>query len=491
MVQVANTCNSIKAGLRGAIDSNQLISRLNEISGADGGASEPAAPRSRWSPRLRFPTQSPAPEAQKDFERHCSAELLRDGGRPAYPPGLLDDVFEKPPDAHADLLRPWADADGRTVFARQLRRWRDFWKWQVDNRELAAAKEDSEELSAAFLEEKRRHFEATGSGEMTRELKFAQTMRRVWEEEEEVVARQRQRVRFREGLVGGGGLGLAKYTEAARARLADQGFTKTCRFHRDPRRQDRWTEWVEYLEFECWWLDYRKKEARQLQVQYDIAREKLLKADVLMDSETPEGIWREGGDEFGCDGNESINNRRKTAIAEFMLEIQVFRSAKSDEGRHQGWVRWALDQEPLIEAELKASMPATEAGLSHVKSRKRGRGLDETEEAPTKKRRSPRFAEKDDSEAASTLDGRGKKKRRRDEDVQIAERETQPVAKRQSHSCDKKATHMNQRSAPPKKRRATGSTAAGSGGGATETTASVLRRSKRRVIRPTRYPDGT
>ncbi|KAK0612314.1 hypothetical protein B0T17DRAFT_499747, partial [Bombardia bombarda] len=68
-------------------------------------------------------------------------ELLDEGGLPAYPIDLLEEVSADP-EQYRNQLRPWQEYPDtgklywNDVFQKQLKRWRDFRAWQIDNRGL-------------------------------------------------------------------------------------------------------------------------------------------------------------------------------------------------------------------------------------------------------------------------------------------------------------------------------------------------------------------
>ncbi|KAI0536605.1 hypothetical protein GGR58DRAFT_474957 [Xylaria digitata] len=74
-------------------------------------------------------------------------------------------------------------------------------------------------------------------------------MQKRWKQEQ--VYRKQQQERLREVPQGG----FAEYTEAARRRLARHGFARPFQLLEDPEQQDERVTWIEYLGFECWWLD--------------------------------------------------------------------------------------------------------------------------------------------------------------------------------------------------------------------------------------------
>ena len=73
---------------------------------------------------------------------------------------------------------------------------------------------------------------------------------------------------------------LSRYTAATRRLLIDCGFVQPFELHADPKQQDQWTTYVEYLAFECFWLGRFAKAAQKLRVEHDAGWEGLVKARV-------------------------------------------------------------------------------------------------------------------------------------------------------------------------------------------------------------------
>ncbi|KAK3338577.1 hypothetical protein B0H65DRAFT_435708, partial [Neurospora tetraspora] len=61
----------------------------------------------------------------------------------------------------------------------------------------------------------------------------------------------------------------------------DYGFVQPFQLQADPKQQDQWTTFVEYLAFECFFLDELTPFVRKLRPQHDAEWEKLVKAGVV------------------------------------------------------------------------------------------------------------------------------------------------------------------------------------------------------------------
>ncbi|XP_044719102.1 uncharacterized protein HRG_07667 [Hirsutella rhossiliensis] len=118
------------------LDLNELEARLRDVS--DGNRTSLPSP-SRTAERLGSMTPGTMRERwARDGETEAYHDLVNDGGRPLYPIDLLDQVLKNSGE-HGEMLRPWqnpSDPKSWSLFERQLQRWQDFRKWQIDNRDL-------------------------------------------------------------------------------------------------------------------------------------------------------------------------------------------------------------------------------------------------------------------------------------------------------------------------------------------------------------------
>ncbi|KAI6312016.1 hypothetical protein MCOR21_004335 [Pyricularia oryzae] len=282
------------------IDYNELVTRLEAISRAE---MEPPL----WDDKdLLFlhPTTAQATTCGgsttaagvgREGKRHqirCYHALVAEGGRPPCPLDLLRDVYRQPTE-HVELMKPWlgdpvfftGSADELGVFSRPLQRWRQFRRWQADNRGVALPGDDQD--LAAFRE-------ASG-------LKAADSMQQAAAEvagerdgdDGQVEARwraRRDRRRWEREMCREVGSfadsSFDDYVEAVRRRLHAHGFTDHFQLLRDADVQDTPDTWAEYLGFECWWLDWRDAELWRHRVQRDATWAELRRAGVLRDGET-------------------------------------------------------------------------------------------------------------------------------------------------------------------------------------------------------------
>lgn len=255
---VANAvCSSVSAQVQVPqhIDFAQVFARLVNID-SERSSSRPAAPASPSPPPqqpARLPTPSPEPDAGKAYETKCFHELVNVGGRPPVPLDLLNAIYNDYA-PFAERLEPWQEspvclsADDLGVFSRPLARWKAFHRWQHNNRGETVSAGDT---WMEFRQQKQLHYESMGLVQLTTAPDFHETIQRMWQQEQ--VRRQRERDKVREVAAGS----FRDYADAARRRLCRHGFTEDFQLLEDPQQQDQRLTWIEYLEFEYWWLDKR------------------------------------------------------------------------------------------------------------------------------------------------------------------------------------------------------------------------------------------
>nr|EAQ71313.1 hypothetical protein MGCH7_ch7g720 [Pyricularia oryzae 70-15] len=200
----------------------------------------------------------------KRYQIRCYHALVAEGGRPPCPLDLLRDVYRQPTE-HVELMKPWlgdpvfftGSADELGVFSRPPQRWRQFRRWQADNRGVALPGDDQD--LAAFRE-------ASG-------LKAADSTQQAAAE----MAGERD---------GDDGQVEARWRARRDRRRWEREMCRGGRLLRDADVQDTPDTWAEYLGFECWWLDWRDAELWRHRVQRDATWAELRRAGVLRDGET-------------------------------------------------------------------------------------------------------------------------------------------------------------------------------------------------------------
>lgn len=371
---------------------------------------------------------------RRESETKAYHDLLDDGGRPYYPIVMLDQVLRNP-DVFAQLLRPWHPhrykglpqgrrLDDSQVFESQLERWGDFGRWQRDNREI---EDDDDGGFPAFVE----RVKQDGKGDyrhdhMDRWAKWAAEIDAdpsVLESEWNFL--QRERDRQRRSCREQGCRGFPDYAAAVKRRLARHGFDRPFELKQDPTQQDRLTTWIEYLNFEYWWLDWYTETPERLKPDLDRTWQELVDMKVLWPHDTQKSVRRWGL----LDGGESskavrqaklkaeeiynltqldpervhipeakrismmeaattrlnaaqawheLDQKRNKCILPFIRRTTDLRFVEEDVARQRILLRWVLDDVPLVEAEM------AQAGADKGDIERRKRSL-ATEEDHTRK----------------------------------------------------------------------------------------------------------
>ncbi|KAI0549732.1 hypothetical protein F4679DRAFT_595523 [Xylaria curta] len=348
-------------------------------------------------------------------------KLVDEGGRPLYPVDFIQDMFQDP-DNYAETLRPWqvniSPVSPSGIFEKQLQRWRDFRKWQNDNR----GREDDDGGFPAYVERQKYAIQQKCIGKQAAVETKEATAKRLAEIEadpsclksdwEEIQwERERQRHNFRER----GCRGFHDYAEAVKRRLARHGFTQPFELDEDPKKQDKLTTWIEYLNYEYWWLDKYTSDIERLEPGHDKAWQELVDMDILRPHETKEFVRtmaspmeRQAEEdqamkavqmakseamriyvstqedperlripkakrismlEVGTEKLIAAKRRfgqiqsRNDRITEFIRATFDYAGARRHTARHRVLVQWVLDQVPLVEAEMnpsKANRPGSD-----------------------------------------------------------------------------------------------------------------------------------
>lgn len=365
-------------------------------------------------------------------EAEAYRDLLKDSGRPVYPISHLERVSRKP-EEHCEMLQPfWGyPRDPRCpwlVFKRQLRRWRDFRKWQIDNRGL----EDDDGGFPAYTAKMKTLYARDGYTEGLAKIETDPTyLNSGWENDRRVRRWQRHHQREK------GCNGFLGYVDAVKRRLARHGFTRPFQLLEDPQRQDALTTWIEYLVFEYWWLDRHQDSVNRLEPDHNERWQQMVDLKVLKPHETKDFIrttpssmergrerdqaWtmkvaaeaeakrlrlRTPADlERICMSKEEhvrvlqaakekaavaqeryeSTKRRVDIITLFIRATFDYQDAKKNAACHTALVQWVADQIPLIEAELRRS-PTPDSRLGQT-SKKRSLAQCDASETHQKRRK--------------------------------------------------------------------------------------------------------
>ncbi|KAM3429694.1 hypothetical protein NHJ13734_008069 [Beauveria thailandica] len=234
------------------LDPGELFDRLAAVRDRK----EPSSPDSS----SRSSTGSPPPrESNVRLEGISYQELVQRQGRPALPLEYLSGEVTKGRRKKQERL--WVDKDYKAVhkddvapvFSGQLEDWLAFrHRWQWDNRGKAESGEGFNE----HLASETKHFSDRGHGGWVKKKGFEAATRKVWDFYR---AQAEPAAECRAGST------LSAYTEAANQRLSNHGFLKRVEFAENPREQDMWTTWVEYLDYIYYWQDSYAKKVRKVE----------------------------------------------------------------------------------------------------------------------------------------------------------------------------------------------------------------------------------
>ncbi|KAH7308992.1 hypothetical protein B0I35DRAFT_482741 [Stachybotrys elegans] len=203
-------------------------------------------------PTSRSSTVEPPENEEYEYEIKCHQALLDDNCRPLFHVNLLPHI-EANPDAHIGLLRPWiiqqhpADVEGQwQALSRQWNRWNEFRAWQLHGRRRRPG-------FGAYLDAYRRNYLMRGGfSRRAAEPKFEQAARLLWERDYGDYCQDEEDVE--------------KHAEVVR-RLLPRGFVigRPLKLLMDPKTQDPWTTYTEYLAFEAERLYLLVKDAQRLE----------------------------------------------------------------------------------------------------------------------------------------------------------------------------------------------------------------------------------
>ncbi|KAL9024581.1 MAG: hypothetical protein Q9196_006414 [Gyalolechia fulgens] len=216
-----------------SIDATALVALLHHIPSE----SEHRTMQSYYPSPSCGSTVEPPEDEDREHEIKCHQALLDDGCRPLFHVRLLPQI-EANPDAYVHLLRPWASQKHPTdpreawqALSKQWDRWKEFRVWQLRGRRRRPGFDE-------YLDAYRRdYFMSGGISSGTAEADFERVARLCWEDEYD----------YEDGE------DVERHAERLGRRLVQQALVLRRPFSllADPKGQDQWTTYVEYLAFEA------------------------------------------------------------------------------------------------------------------------------------------------------------------------------------------------------------------------------------------------
>ena len=384
-------------------------------------------------------TDSTPPTPISEKEKASYGELVKRGGRPFYPIERHEEISGNL-EAHRDFLYPWLEdmdllGDERRIFGRQELDWRIFRVWQRSFREGFDARKERGSFLRKFINPPRDSF--------------------------------MQDFQFQDA-------GFDGYNEAIKKLLAEHGFTRPFRLEEDQHKQDKLTEWIEYLGFKHVLHDKDIRTMKLLQPTVDKGWKELVDSQVLLPHHTKEYVLSYDFPYKDIEMNRQAQNALEEAISkvqaltgsvdldapdpdvspEALQQIQAarnkrdeaqgeinrlveirdrigifynpdpirrYRDAFNDLPVRKAQLAWILDQVPLIETEMGVAAVATTE--PPIAGSKRRRGVHEDDSVTTNEK-SPKKQRQNSEEPSPASDLKAGIVENRGEETPGSSRET-------------------------------------------------------------------
>ncbi|KAL8855291.1 MAG: hypothetical protein Q9178_008063 [Gyalolechia marmorata] len=314
--------------------------------------------------------------------------IIRAGGRPVISLTELRTLSEmakqraKKAALFVDLPIKCSDGYIPPVFSSQLAHWNSFQLyWQWGNRGKAATKQGFTAFLAAMKEE----YLAYGEEDMVADDAALENMaRRMWEFEQPRVAHADSK-------------DLEAYERAVRRRLAARGFTTSFQLLQDPRGQDEWTTWVEYLNFVYWQQERDNAAMKKAEPRYRRAMEELQRANEQLPAAHERGsLAQQLKAATKCLENTCKRFNKIRDDVEAYLKYETFVR------RHQLRAEWVLEQLSLIEMGDNGSK---DLDMRHSEAKEAHRTLTKNDANAGRPRKRKGRQESQDEDEGDTLDG--------------------------------------------------------------------------------------
>lgn len=222
-------------------------------------------------------------------------------------------------------------------------------------------------------------------------------------------------------------------------RLARHDFTRPFELDEDPEKQDKLTTWIEYLNYECWWLDKYMSDIERLAPKHDELWQELVKKKILRPHETQTFLRTRASPIERANERENADRAVKRAeseakriyaltqkdtkrlsipkarrvtmlrqstekllaakrrleliqirndrLTQFVRATFDYDEAQRDASRHRILVQWVLDQVALVEAKVKSSQSSRPVFDGRRTKRKRDQDDEFPERQNSKRRR--------------------------------------------------------------------------------------------------------
>ncbi|QYS97556.1 hypothetical protein H0G86_004784 [Trichoderma simmonsii] len=279
------------------------------------------------------------PEGAVEAETFAYHALVSEGGRPSHPLSQLKSIVSAP-GKYRDILAFWQDqSDEWQVFSKQLTRWRMFLSHQKSSRRPPRYPNHLEELT----ERLERHSFALPPGfdkppngfcrHIDQQNKLATWIEYINYE----FTRRDEYDKWLETCQPGYDAALAQLMDAQVLGPFEQVRTPTSDICRPSSLE----------------VTRRRDERRRAEEECETARNRLNWKDPLGGPRTSQQMERE--QRLYTEARERLRmiNKRGYVISDFARKTHAYRFAQERSERHELLLRWALDQIPLIEEELR------------------------------------------------------------------------------------------------------------------------------------------
>ena len=233
-----------------------------------------------------------------DQEKTIYSWLIENDDRLLYSIILIEKIKNNSK-IHCELLRFWQDNwradyhwkndrhiyESWQMFKKQLKKWQNFRKWQHDNCEL-----DDDDFSTYVEWKKRMKTLLFVSKWVVKTLFKIEVDSFYFKEDWETYQDRRaaQRYYCRESDYNDD---FFIYVKAMKRRLTQHEFTESFQLLKNLMQQDALTTWVEYLNFEYFWLDWFSNAIQRLKLNRDKIWQKLIDFKMLRSHEIETFLW--------------------------------------------------------------------------------------------------------------------------------------------------------------------------------------------------------
>ncbi|KAL5120486.1 hypothetical protein ACEQ8H_001504 [Pleosporales sp. CAS-2024a] len=368
------------------LDVDHLFKLLTRVADEQDGSPARYSPR-RLSESSCLTDDTLPPNTFVEVETSTRTALIDDGARPACSIEELLRILSTPT-ASDKAVRPWLSDDTdpniregelKTVFTRQFDRWWDFRKSQWYSRGIV----DCEEGISAFIQASRSLHEGLGEYRTLSNASFDQMIRREWQ-----LKRQYRQLP--------GEPEFKSYHKAVTTRLTPYCFARPLHLKKNPSKQTPWTNWLEYLSYEKWWLEELIADANALEEPYLHARQRLLEIRRHSSREAASN----GTDSSSCSTTpeathvqqpmaklisqvqelEAVTDAINMTVDKFLQETERYARALRAVHSQRRRVEWIFGEACLMDAEM--SQQSTIAKKTNKDKKRRRGGHEEDEPAP-------------------------------------------------------------------------------------------------------------